>query len=231
MSVEKPHLSMTASQIVALKAAVKAEMLRRKYTGSVTAYGSSEYDFTTPPVTGTQVLTEHGVKIINPILAIKDVPGLEPAIEGDPIPESFNYNNLNTIIQNLAKEPVYGGTSTCKASCTGLCKGGCDSTCAGCSGCTSCWDNCWAACTNDCLNSCWSSCADSCSSSCGSACSVNCSGGCATGCTAICGGACVGGCFNTCTGCGSGCTNNCSSTCTGQCSSCSTTCYGPSVPA
>ena len=55
---------MTAGEIVALKAKVKAEMLRRSYNGSLTAYGSTSWDFTNTPTVGNTVLAEQGKKII-----------------------------------------------------------------------------------------------------------------------------------------------------------------------
>ena len=48
-----------ASDIKALKARVKAEMLRRKYTNSVATYGGTSYDYTTTPAVGVRALVEH----------------------------------------------------------------------------------------------------------------------------------------------------------------------------
>ena len=50
---------MTASDINALKARVKAEMQRRKYTGSLTGYASTSYDYTNVPAAGVTIATEH----------------------------------------------------------------------------------------------------------------------------------------------------------------------------
>lgn len=50
---------MTASDINALKARVKAEMLRRKYTGSLTGYAGSSYDYTNTPASGVKIAAEH----------------------------------------------------------------------------------------------------------------------------------------------------------------------------
>lgn len=51
----------TASDINALKDRVKAEMKRRKYTGSLTTYASATYDYnsSTAPATGRSILAEH----------------------------------------------------------------------------------------------------------------------------------------------------------------------------
>ena len=49
----------TASDINALKARVKAEMNRRKYDGSLTGYAGTSYDFTTVPAAGVKASAEH----------------------------------------------------------------------------------------------------------------------------------------------------------------------------
>ena len=84
---------MTAAQIISLKAEVKAEVLRRQYTGSVASYGGSGYDFTINPTAGNPILIEHGNKIIQPLLAIKDISGLSNAVQGQLIPNAFDYSN------------------------------------------------------------------------------------------------------------------------------------------
>lgn len=66
----------SASRFTNLKARVKAECLRRKYVGtasgsaSVSAYGSTSYDYTTAATTGGKILTEHRNKIATPLNAI-----------------------------------------------------------------------------------------------------------------------------------------------------------------
>ena len=52
----------TAQQLNAIKARVKAEMLRRCGYGSLYSYGAASYDFTVTPSAGTKVLTEQGQK-------------------------------------------------------------------------------------------------------------------------------------------------------------------------
>ena len=51
--------TVTATDINNLKASVKAEMLRRKYYGSVASYGSASYDYSTRPASGVSLLVEH----------------------------------------------------------------------------------------------------------------------------------------------------------------------------
>ncbi len=187
---------MTASQIVSLKAEVKAEMQRRHYTGSVASYGGASYDFTVTPAAGQPILTEHGNKIIQPLLAVKAISGLAAAVQGNPIPAAFDYSGLHTVVTNLAAEAIYGSGSSCDASCTGLCEGGCANTCVGCTGsCTgTCYGTCWANCANDCSYTC----SNTCSGGCTASCSDNCAGGCTNGCT----GGCEGTCDVTCQGVG-----------------------------
>lgn len=48
-----------AERFTALKAKVKAEMLRRDQSGSVAAYGGSAYDYTEPPAAGKTIRQEH----------------------------------------------------------------------------------------------------------------------------------------------------------------------------
>ena len=55
----------TASEINALKARVKAEMQRRAGYGSTADFGGTNYDFTVVPVKGGPILAEHGQKTIN----------------------------------------------------------------------------------------------------------------------------------------------------------------------
>ena len=54
----------SASDFIELKSKVKAEMLRRCYTGSLEGYGSEAYDFFIMPQSGGQILTEQANKII-----------------------------------------------------------------------------------------------------------------------------------------------------------------------
>ena len=55
-----------AERFTALKAKVKAEMLRRNQSGSVASYGGAAYDYTTAPAAGRTVRKEHRDKLIEP---------------------------------------------------------------------------------------------------------------------------------------------------------------------
>lgn len=101
--------SMTAAQVIALKAKIKAEMARRKGYGSLSTstgynyakkdsavnYSGTAYDFTTTPTKGGTVLTEHGQKTVDLLLRIAERGNLKKVAKGDPIPSSFN-NDLST---------------------------------------------------------------------------------------------------------------------------------------
>lgn len=49
----------TASDLNNLKARVKAEMQRRKYTGSLTGYAGTSYDYSSTPAQGVKIAAEH----------------------------------------------------------------------------------------------------------------------------------------------------------------------------
>ena len=68
----------SAARYNELKAKIKAECQRRKYTSggsSVETYGGTSYDYTTAPATGGKVLQEHKDKLITPMNAIKNENG------------------------------------------------------------------------------------------------------------------------------------------------------------
>ena len=67
---------LTSEKINELKAKVKTEMARRSGNGSLANFAGSAYDFSDVPAPGKLILAEHGQKTINPLLNIKDVPGL-----------------------------------------------------------------------------------------------------------------------------------------------------------
>lgn len=211
---------MTADQIKTLKAQVKAEMLRRKYTGSVASYGGAAFDFTVQPTKDGPILAEHGNKVIQPINAVKPVAGLPNAVQGQPIPAAFDYAGLTKIVNDMAAIPATAANGGCSGSCTGLCQGGCAT------GCSSCTGSCSGGCTGTCDGSC-----DGCSGSCDGTC-TGCGSGCSGTCTG-CGSGCSSGCEGTCTGsgCGFGCGGgNCTATCVGSCyDTCSGTSTGKSA--
>jgi hypothetical protein len=215
---------MTAAQVVALKAKVKAEMARRSGTGSLASYATTTWDFTKTPTAGGMVLAEHGKKVIEPLLAVKPYGKLKPVVQNDLIPGDFDNANLTTIVNNLAAESTTSGSSSCSASCSGLCKGGCYTSCTSCQGCSGCSGSC-----SGCLGcgSCGGACDSSCTS-CTGTCSSSCVGGCKGGCTATCKDAC----FNQCGGCQgcSGCTTECAANCGGCTEGCWAACKTSSKP-
>lgn len=176
-----------ASELVAIKARVKAEMLRRNQVGSLTAYGGSSYDYTVTPTAGGKILPEHWNKLITPMNAMVNT-GLSTVSSGQKIPP---LNTINTLLTQAEGYSITGSSTNCKSSCSGLCVGTCKSTCG--TGCAS-------SCTGSCSGGCADNCGDGCSSSCGGHCSNDCSTACAKTCGENCSGSCKGGCGSACRG-------------------------------
>ena len=185
-SVGNPIL---ASELIAIKARVKAEMLRRNKVGSLTAYGGSAYDYTVTPEAGNPILPEHFNKIIAPMNAMVNT-GLSTVASGDPIPA------LDGLVAHLTAAEGYsitGNSTNCKASCSGLCVGTCQSACgSGCS--SSCTGSCSGGCNDHCADGCTNACGGSCSPGCGSTCNKGCANSCATDCSGGCEDKCRGSC-------------------------------------
>ena len=180
-----------ASELISIKARVKAEMLRRDRVGSLTSYGGAAYDYTVTPVAGNPILPEHFNKIVEPMNAMVNT-GLSTVNSGDPIPA------LDGLVAQLTAAEGYsitGNSTNCKSSCSGLCVGTCR---------TACGTGCSSGCTGTCSGGCNDACADGCTQSCGGACShgcgTSCNKGCANTCGNNCGGACESGCRGSCTG-------------------------------
>lgn len=195
-----------ASDFVSLKARVKAEMQRRRYTGSLTSYAGTAYDYTETPVVKGTIKTEHINKIVVPINAISPS-GYTDKSAGDIIPE---LETLNTKLQAHEKFPLRGSGTDCASSCSGLCSSGCYNSCSGCGG--SCSYDC-SGCSGSCTGDCTGSCSGGCSTSCGTACwrdgcTSHCTAACRMNCTS-CEGSCIGGCA---TGCGGNCRLKCGTT-------------------
>lgn len=143
----------TADRFNSLKAAVKAECQRRKYTGSVEAYGGTAYDYSVAPASGEIVTKEHSEKNVVPMNAINS--------SVFPIPTS--YENIITETDIAAMETKVAAWATrevgsdadnsasdCAASCTGLCHS-CTGNCvSGCTSCTSCTGTCEGGCQGGC---------------------------------------------------------------------------------
>lgn len=177
-----------ASELVSIKARVKAEMLRRNQVGSLTAYGGSSYDYTVTPTAGGEILPEHWNKIITPMNAMVNT-GLSTVSSGNIIP---SLDTINTLLTKAEGYSITGNTTNCKASCSGLCVGTCKTNCgSGCSGsCSgSCTDACTDACTGctgNCKGGCSGGCKNDCASGCAWTCNSNCSGGCKAACRMTC---------------------------------------------
>ncbi len=177
-----------ASELVAIKARVKAEMLRRNQVGSLTAYGGSSYDYTVTPTAGGKILPEHWNKIITPMNAMVNT-GMTTVSSAQKIPP---LNTINTLLTTAEGYSITGSSTNCKSSCSGLCVGTCKTVCgAGCSGnCTgSCTDACTDACTGctgGCKGGCSKGCKNDCSEGCAWTCNSNCSGGCKADCRMYC---------------------------------------------
>lgn len=180
-----------ASELISIKARVKAEMLRRNKVGSLTSYGSSAYDYTVTPVAGNPILPEHFNKIITPMNAMVNT-GLSTVQSGDPIPA------LDGLVAQLTAAEGYsitGKSTNCKASCSGLCVGTCQTACgSACSG--SCSGGCQGTCEKDCADDCYTSCSGKCKGTCKTDCAVQCGSSCKDSCTS----GCAYGCRGTCSG-------------------------------
>ena len=165
----------SAERFTALKAKVKAEMLRRNQSGSVAEYGGAAYDYTNAPAAGRVIQKEHIEKLTGPMRAVN--PDLVPA-PGNVVTEA-ELANLETRITAWAQRAIVDKTATdCKSGCTGTCytgcATGCSTTCSGtCSG--SCGDSCSYNCTNTCKDFCGS---NVCETSCTTACVDTCQGTC-----------------------------------------------------
>lgn len=178
------------ADFIALKAKVKAEMLRRSHSGSVAAYGGTAYDFTTPPANGGPLLGEYLKKNLEPMRAVN--PDGLPTYPGGL--DKQGQELMETKITAWGTRAITDrSASDCKTGCTGTCFNSCTTGChTGCSGCS----GCGRGCADDC---------DGCD---------GCSGGCegCSGCGGGCADSCKGGCEG-CSGCGGTCTYSCTQTC------------------
>lgn len=176
-----------ASELVAIKARVKAEMLRRNKVGSLAAYGGAAYDYTVVPAAGNPILPEHFNKIITPMNAMVNT-GLSTVNSGDPIPSLEGLVNQLTAAEKYA---LASKTTNCRSSCSGLCVGTCYNACGG---------SCSTSCVGGCSGGCADACSDGCTASCGSSCNTHCSQKCTGYCDGTCSDECKGGCVYHCTG-------------------------------
>ncbi len=170
-----------AERFAALKAKVKAEMLRRNQSGSVASYGGAAYDYTTAPAAGRTVRREHRDKLIEPMRAVNS--DVIPAARG--VISESELQNLETRAAVWAARSITDKSgSDCKSGCGSGCPDGCSSCPSGCSGCSGCGSGCPSGCSG-----CGSGCPGGCSG-CGSGCPSGCSG-CGNGsCGVTCGHSC-----------------------------------------
>lgn len=196
-----------------LKSRVKNECKRRKYIGSVEAYGDDSWDFINTPTTNTIAEDEQYRRITIPIKKInwKSAPN-------GPYDRIINDADLLTMETKIAAFETRSITTTTATDCSSLCTGTCTQYCTtGCKGdCTGTCSGCTKTCRDDCTNSCeggCKGCTNTCREDCETACGIGCVGGCFTQCAAVdtcsanCSSACSGGCGNIC---GAGaCGNNC----------------------
>lgn len=210
-----------ADRFITLKNQVKEECKRRKYIGSVAAYGSSEWDYsdtatTTIPAKDKEIQKDHYNKISIPLKKINWM-----KMPNGPLNREINDKDLVTLETMYAafhNRSITSRTTTdCAASCTGTCTTYCDTTCyGGCDG--ACGSGCTGKCEDTCKGGCIGWCSARCSGmTCQNVCSVctcgdGCEGHCVISCAGVetcaqtCASACKGGCAAECaTGCGKSC--------------------------
>lgn len=210
-----------AERFTALKAKVKAEMLRRNQSGSVAAYGGTAYDYTVKPAAGKVLLQEHLDKLSVPMSAVNNT-----SIPGKTGKRVISEAELSAMEAKVAAWAARSITDTsgsdCKSGCTGACYTGCATGCTGCgSGCPTGCSGCGSGCPDGC-SGCGRGCADSCDG-CGFGCADDCDG-CGSGCPTGCSG-CGSGCPDGCSSCGAACSDGCTDMCTSACiSDCTNSC-------
>lgn len=208
----------SADRINELKAAVKAECLRRAYVSStsgsksMTSYGGTAYDFNVTPAKGVVVKTEHREKNLVPLRAINPE---TLAVENLKVLSDEEITAMETFV-TLCEGQAIVDTNAANNRCAGGCTGMCYSTCTG---------GCVGSCTGSCSTGC-TSCTGSCSTTC-RGCSGSCTGDCDGTCSGTCSGGCSGSCSGSCSGaaCGAACESYCASNgCFGQ--TCMVSCKG-----
>lgn len=193
----------TSDDIKQLKADVKAEMLARSNTGSVSAYGGTDYDYTVVPGNNVPILIEHFNKNQIPLSKVNSSNTPSQVTKNDPV-LATNLSAMQAEVTDLAtKRATYAQTATslsqtgCDAQCTGLCYTACTGGCK-----TGCTGTCTGDCgSNVCQGTCFSDCAIFCASACSGQCDTTCTKTCADDCIGTCSTTCRGGCKMTSTGC------------------------------
>ena len=183
----------TASRLNTLKSAVKAECNRRKYTGSVTTYAGSTYNYNKTPAKNVIIEKEIYEKNAVPLNAISG--DISTEVSSNIIKDS-DFLKLETKVASLKKISLNAaaGATGCNASCTGLCSTSCGDSCSGCTGCGS---GCASTCKGDCEGSCSGGCSGQCTG-CEAECRDDCTAKCADDCWARCADDCRGDCEGYC---------------------------------
>lgn len=155
----------TLADFQGLKNLITAECNRRKYTGSVASYATSN-PFSSSK--GSVITTSDGNTLYIPLKAINGSGLTAPAKGGN-----IQLSTYLDLVQRLSAIAIDSSSHGCSASCTGLCStncggnctGGCGGTCQGCSGsCSGCSGGC-SGCSGSCQGACKGSC-----TGCGSSC-------------------------------------------------------------
>lgn len=165
-------INYNASDFINMKSRIKNEVKRRKYTGSVSSYGNTEYDYTVTPVAGEPVLAEHYNKIAVPLRAINPADVADATVAGAELESVTNPTVLDAKLTVFESKSLTGtslAATGCNASCTGLCYSSCSGSCKG---------SCSGGCSSNCGSSCSGRCSGSCSGSCGGNCNTSCSNNC-----------------------------------------------------
>ena len=203
-----------ASDINSLKARVKAEMLRRKYTTSLASYGGTSYDYTTVPAVGVLAAREHANKIITPMNAVKAT-GYTTRSTGNKI---ASFAALEEILDTYEARSLTSNNSDCSTACAGLCHTACSGACRSGSS-TGCSTTCKGGCSTTCTTTCGNTCTGGCRGSCTQTCASDCTGDCSEQCLYSCYDSCQNTCETTCQGtCRTDCEERCDTFCAPTCS-------------
>ena len=171
----------SASDFNSLKDRVNSEMSRRKYTGSLSGYQTTQ-----SATKGNQMTATQANAVINAVRAI-NTSGMSAAVGSGTKAAANSLSTASTKLTDYASRALVGTSSGCASSCSGLCQG-CNNTCTG-----------------SCTGSCSGGCSGSCTSCSGCTGCSSCTGGCdgCDGCSG-CGSGCAGGCW----GCGGQCSGS-----------------------
>ena len=96
-------MSLTATDFILLKNRVKAEMTKRSYHGSLSAYAGTAYDFTTTPTADNLISAEQGQKVIDLMLRTKEISGFAAVQQGDTLPTGETTTVVNRNYFTLSK--------------------------------------------------------------------------------------------------------------------------------